>query len=142
MMVAKAMHTSRVRWSALLLMAQLLAIGIVPSLHLASVHRGAGAAVSGTQAGTVTTAGAAALPGQATAEEPARDGSRGSEPGSHDHSTCQFCRIADSRYTPATGVALSVVVLVGAPDDASASTSWRGTRTLHPAHGPRPPPLV
>jgi hypothetical protein len=142
MMVAKAGHTSRVGWSALLLLAQLLAFGILPSLHLASVHRSDAAKIRVT-ASLAMAARADLPPGQAadTDEEPVRQGSRGSEPGSHDHSTCQFCRIADSRYTPATEVALAVVTLTAAGDEVCAAISWRGARTLHPAHGPRPPPL-
>jgi hypothetical protein len=142
-MVAKAGQTSRVGWSALLLLAQLLAFGILPSLHLASVHRSDAAARIGVAASQVMAATADLPPGPAAAtdKEPVRQGSRGSEPGSHDHSTCQFCRIADSRYTPATAVALAVVTLTAARDEVCAATSWRGARTLHPTHGPRPPPL-
>jgi hypothetical protein len=124
MMVARTRDTSRVTWGALLLLAQLLAFGILPSLHIqaAGFHGAQAVALSSAEADAGSTD-----PGK-------RHG--------HDESTCQFCRIADSRYSPAVGDASTVVTRTGmqhAPDTAG---SWLRVMTLHPAHGPRPPPLT
>jgi hypothetical protein len=138
MMVAKAGDTSRVTWSALLLLAQLLAFGILPTMHLARAHRGAGVVVG------LDTHAACVVAGR-TADHSrlaAHDGGRGPERTGHDHTTCQFCRIADSRYTPGMGAALSAATLAAARDATVSFVSWRGVRLLHPAHGPRPPPLA
>jgi hypothetical protein len=137
MMVAKAGDTSRVTWSALLLLAQLLAFGILPTLHLARAHRGTDATVA------LATHAACLLDGR-TAEPDRLSAHEGSRPerGGHDHTTCQFCRIADSRYTPARGVALFAATPAAAWDATVAFDSWHVVRLLHPAYGPRPPPLA
>jgi hypothetical protein len=135
-MVAKAGDTSRVTWSALLLLAQLLAFGILPALHLARGHGGSDAAVALDTHAACLVDGRTAEPGL-SAHESSRP-----ERGGHDHTTCQFCRIADSRYTPATAVALSAATPASTWDATVAFNSWRGVRLLHPAYGPRPPPLA
>jgi hypothetical protein len=160
MMVARTRDTSRVTWGALLLLAQLLAFGILPSLHMqaAGFHGDQAVGLYGAQAVAMSSAGpdagstdsdarpnepdAGSTDSDARPNEPDTGSTESGNRGGHDESTCQFCRIADSRYSPAVGGASTLVTrteLEHAPDTAG---SWLRTTTLHPAHGPRPPPLT
>jgi hypothetical protein len=125
MMVAKHGKTSRVGWGALLLLAQLLAFGILPSLHFAF----------GLHAPHAEVVAHAATSADDGARAPARPH------GGHDESACQYCRLADLRYAIEAAAAPATLVAEPLLDVPRIASSWYGVPAMVAIHGPRAPPL-
>jgi hypothetical protein len=124
-MVAIVRTSSRGRWGALVLLAQLLAFGILPTLHLQlpGVHEHGVAA---------SHPSVAVHPGSDQQHDHRR----------HDESTCQFCRLADSRF--ASVPAADPVPPAGAATRpaADAAPAWHAARPAVSVHSPRAPPAA
>jgi hypothetical protein len=138
MMVANLGKTSRVGWGALLMLAQLLAFGILPTLHLLSGSHGGPAARVGasTDAAADVNARAVACLHERSGDDPSRT------PGGHDHGTCQFCRVADARYTASPYVPVRIDLAAAVEGGAGIVPAWHGTPAPRRIPGPRAPPVV
>jgi hypothetical protein len=126
MMVAKLGKTSRVGWGALLVLAQLLAFGILPSLHVATgLHPPDVAAVESAQPSL----------------SPADGDHAPTRPhGGHDESACQYCRLTDARFALEPAAAPASPVAESLLDVPQAASSWRGATAVLATHAPRAPP--